>query len=402
MKKRKVALVYDWVDKWGGVERLLLVLHKMYPNAPIYTSFYNPETAPWAKGIKIKTSFMQDLPDFIKENRVLSLPFFPFAFRSFNFDKYDTVISISSAFAKGIKVKLKTKHIAIILTPPRFLWSHAKDDLPTSINQLIEVVAKTLRWLDFRAAQKPDVLLSISKHVKERVKKYYKRDSEVLYPPFDSVYWKKVKKQISSKKFPYFAKASRGWQPSFYFIPKKEYYLVVSRLESYKKIDLVLQLFNQSKQQLIIVGTGTQEKKLNKLAGPNIMFLRNLTDHEVAYLYTYAKALIMAQNEDFGYTSLEAQFFGCPVITYKNSGAAETIVYKKTGVLFDHQSIKSLSSAIETSKKIPYNVRHESDYLRGRSWHKTLATFKKKISQAVRKNSRRPINSSTYRTKTHS
>ena len=392
MKKRKVALVYDWVDKWGGVERLLLVLHKMYPNAPLYTSFYNRKAAPWAKGIRIKTSFMQDLPEFIKGNRVLSLPFFPFAFRSFDLSKYDTVISVSSALAKGISTEPKTKPIAIILTPPRFLWSHQKEYLRGSIKHLIEPLLSILKKMDFKVSQRPDKLFAISEHVQKRIKKYYKRDSEVLYPPFDFAYWKKIKKQNSTKKF----------KPSFYFIPKKEYFLVVSRLEKYKKIDLVIRKLNIIKKPLIIVGTGTEEKALKHIASDNILFLKNLTDSEVAYLYTYAKALIMPQNEDFGYTSLEAQFFGCPVISYKNSGAAETIIHKKTGVLFDHQSIKSLSRAIETSKKITYNVRHESDYLRGRSWHKTMATFKKKVSQAVRKNSGRPLNTSAYSTKANS
>ena len=161
MKKRKVALVYDWVDKWGGVERLLLILHKMYPNAPLYTSFYNRKAAPWVKGIKVKTSFMQDLPDFIKKNRVLSLPFFPFAFRSFNFDKYDTVITITSSFAKFIKVKPSTKHICILLTPTRFLWSHQNEYLPSSIKHLIEPLMPKLKKWDFSTAQKPYFIFSI-------------------------------------------------------------------------------------------------------------------------------------------------------------------------------------------------------------------------------------------------
>lgn len=392
MKKRNVALVYDWVDKWGGVERLLLVLHRMYPNAPLYTSFYNRKTATWAKGIKIKTSFMQNLPEFVKSDRVLSLPFFPFAFSSFDFSKYDTVISVTSSFAKFIKVKPSSKHICILLTPTRFLWSHQNDYFPSSIKDLMAPLMTRLKKWDFEAAQRPDKLFAISKHVQGRVQKYYRRETELLYPPFDSNYWKKINRTIQSKNF----------RPKLYFIPKNEYFLVVSRLEQYKKIDLVINTFNKSKLPLIIVGAGSKEESLKRIASGNILFLKNLTDSEVAYIYTYAKALIMAQNEDFGYTSLEAQFFGCPVISYKNSGVAETIANKKAGILFDYQSLNSLTSAIETSKKIPYNVRHESDYLRGWSWHKTMATFKKKVSQAVRENSRRSINTSTHSTKTHS
>lgn len=383
MKKQKIALVYDWVDKWGGVERLLLTLHELYPKAPLFTSFYNPKTALWAKKLKIKTSFMQSFPDFVKRSRVLSFLFFPTAFQSLDLSQYDTVISVSSAFAKGIKTTPRQKHISIVLTPPRYLWSQEKNYLTNSAVRVgLTPLVRLLRRWDFTIAQKPDVLFSISDRVRHRVKKYYHRDSEVLYPPFNTAYWSKIKTQISSKKY----------RPSVYFIPKNEYYLVVCRLERYKKIDLVIRAFDRTKEQLIIVGTGSQENSLKKFVNKeklqNVMFFKNLSDDEVAYLYAYAKALIMPQDEDFGYTSLEAQYFGCPVISYKNSGAAETIAHKKTGILFDKQSINSLSNAIERSKSIPYNDRHESDYLRGRSWHKTMATFKKKISQAVRKNHR--------------
>jgi len=409
MKKRKVALVYDWVDKWGGVERLLLVLHKMYPNAQLYTSFYNRKTATWAKDIRVKTSFMQDLPEFVKKNRVLSLPFFPFAFRSFDFSSYDTVISVTSSFAKFIQTKPSTdstsspqaNHICILLTPTRFLWSHQKEYFPhvTIIRMMVTPMLFLLRWWDKKAAQSPDILFSISEHVQKRVKKYYERESEVLYPPFNYESWNKVKSKVKSQK----SKVRVKIQNTFPLdIQNTSYYLVVSRLEPYKKIELVFRLFNQSKQPLIVVGSGTQEKKLKNMASENILVFKNLSEVELGYLYKHAQALIMPQNEDFGYISLEAQFFGCPVVSYKNSGAAETIINKKTGILFNQQSIKSLSNAIERLKYIPYNERHESDYLRGRSWHKTLATFKKKISQAVRKNSGRSLNSSAHRTKTHS
>ena len=127
MKKQKIALVYDWVDKWGGVERLLLTLHELYPKAPLYTSFYDPKTALWAKRFKIKTSFMQSFPDFVKRSRVLSFLFFPLAFQSLDLSQYDTVISVSSAFAKGIKTTPRQKHISIVLTPPRYLWSQVED-----------------------------------------------------------------------------------------------------------------------------------------------------------------------------------------------------------------------------------------------------------------------------------
>jgi len=258
-----------------------------------------------------------------------------------------------------------------------------------------------LRWWDEHATQGPDVIFSISEHVQKRVKKYYKRDSELLYPPFNYEYWKNIKLRITNYELR--KKPVIKIQNSFPLdIKNTSYYLVVSRLEPYKKIELVVRLFSQSKQFLIVVGTGTQEKKLKNLASENILFFKNLSDVELGYLYKHAQALIMPQDEDFGYTAVEAQFFKCPVISYKNSGVAETIVNKKTGILFNQQSVKSLSNAIERSKRITYNDRHESDYLRRGGWNTTVATFKKKVSQAVRKNSGRTINSSAHRTKTHS
>lgn len=389
MKKQRIAIVYDWVDKFGGVERLLLVLHRMYPNAPLYTSFYNKRSARWAKKIKVRTSFMQRLPGFITKSRAFSLLFFPIAFWSLDLSKYDAIISVSSAFAKRVRTTKKQNHIAIILTPPRYLWSQQKSYLPiVFVRSIVLPLLAVLRQIDISSAQQPKILFSISERVRQRVKKFYQRDSELLYPPFDVKHWRSIKDAVKKLRLP---------SPPLYFIPSTPFYLVVSRLEPYKNIELVLEAFKQLNWMLVVVGTGTQERKLKRMASENVLFFKHLNDVQLGYLYTHARALIMPQDEDFGYTSLEAQFFECPVISYKNSGAAETILPSKTGVLFEKQSVSSLTNAIERSNRMTYNDRHESDYLRGRSWNTTLATFKKKISQTVRNHHRKPINPSAHR-----
>jgi len=348
---KKIAIVYDWIDKWGGVERVLLTLHEMFSEADFYTSYFDQETASWAKDLKIKMSFLQKFPGFIKKNRILSFPFYPFAFESFDFSNYDLVISVTSSFAKSIITKPGTRHLCYLLTPTRYLWSHQKDYLR---NQLVGYLlggylALVKKW-DWVAGQRPDKIISISETVKKRCLKYYKRESEVIYPGFDINYWKNIKDQISKiKETDQISKILRN----------KKYFLVISRLEPYKKIDLVVKVFNKLKDVLVIVGEGTEEKKLKKMAGKNIIFLSKLSDEELGSLYLNAQALIMSQEEDFGYVSLEAQFFGCPVIAYKKGGALETVIDGKTGIFFANQNERSLRKAIERFNKIRYNLKNK-------------------------------------------
>lgn len=348
---KKIAIVYDWIDKWGGVERVLLQLHEMFPEAIFYTSYFDQETASWAKDLNIKTSFLQRFPSFIKKSRILSFPFYPFIFESFDFSQYDLVISVTSSFAKSIITKPGTRHLCYLLTPPRYLWSHQKDYLR---NQLVDYLlggylALVKKW-DYVAAQRPDKIISISEIVKKRCLRYYQRESEVIYPGFDTNYWKNIKNQISKiKETDQISKILRN----------KKYFLVISRLEPYKKVDLVVKVFNKLKENLVIVGEGTEEKKLKRMAGKNVIFLSKLTDEELGYLYSNAQALIMPQEEDFGYVSLEAQFFGCPVIAYKKGGALETVIDGKTGIFFANQNERSLRKAIERFNKIKYNLKNK-------------------------------------------
>ncbi|MCX6706351.1 MAG: glycosyltransferase family 4 protein, partial [Candidatus Woesebacteria bacterium] len=208
----KIALVYDRVNKWGGAERVLLTLHEMFPDAPLYTSVYDEASTSWAKVFpKIYTSFLQRIP-FAKSNHELFGWLMPLAFETFNFDMYDLVISITSEAAKGIITKPKTKHICYCLTPTRYLWSHY--DLYFK-NKLFRFISKPfinyLRNWDKVAAQRPDQIIAISTEVKNRIKKYYNRDAEVIFPPV-SLHHKK------------------------YLSKNHAYYLIVSRLVPYKRV----------------------------------------------------------------------------------------------------------------------------------------------------------------------
>lgn len=346
---KKIAIVYDWFDKWGGVERVLLTLHQMFPQAVFYTSYFNRKQAAWAKNFNIKTSFIDKLPPFIKTNRILSLPFYPYAFEAFNFSNYDLVISVTSSFAKSIITKPKTIHISYLLTPTRYLWLYPELYFKNRLfKKLISPYLDKLRQWDFISGQRPDYIISISKTAAYRCQKYYQRSSEVIYPPFDMKYWKKIKSEIRNPKSEINSKF-KTLNPKFF--------LIVSRLEPYKKVDLVVQSFNRLNDRLIIVGKGSQLRILTRQASKNILFFQDLTDQKLGWLYQNAQALIMPQEEDFGYTSLEAQFFGCPVIAFRKGGATETVIEGKTGLFFKEQTINSLLTAVKKFHTMSYILK---------------------------------------------
>jgi glycosyltransferase involved in cell wall biosynthesis len=345
LNHKKIAIVYDWLDKWGGVERVLLSFHKIMPEAVFYTSYYDRRQASWAKGLTVRTSLINRFPKIIKSNRLLSLFFYPYAFESFDLSGYDLVISVTSSFAKSVITKPGTKHLCYLLTPTRYFWGQVTDYLPGHLTRLlVSPVLNNFRKWDLIASQRPDKILSISKTVADRCRKYYGRLSEVIYPPFDIDYWQNIKKM--GKTAPVF---------------NKKYYLVVSRLEAYKKIELVVKVFNQRPDlNLIVIGQGSLQEKLKKMALPNIRFLSDLTDVQLSGYYEQAEALIMPQEEDFGYTAVEAQYFGCPVIACRKGAVKEIISENKTGILFDDQKEVCLAKTLERYKLMSYNLKHQS------------------------------------------
>ena len=331
----KVAIVYDRVNKWGGAERVLLVLHEMFPDAPLYTSVYSPSNAPWARIYpEVIPSFIQKIP--LAKDRHEHFPYLmPIAFESFDFSDFDLVVSVTSEAAKGIITKPSTKHICYCLTPTRYLWSGYGDYFKYSpIKYISYPIISYLRYWDKIAAQRPDIMVSISTEVQKRIDKYYSRDSVVIYPPVDTEKFTTGDMRLAKKK------------PSCQ-LSATNYYLVVSRLVPYKKVDLVIDAFNELGYPLVVVGKGWDEKKLKKMALSNVAFTGYLTDEELAGYYQRARAFVFPQEEDFGLVAVEAQAAGCPVIAYKKGGALDTVVDGKTGVFFEEQNRSSLIDAIK-------------------------------------------------------
>ena len=330
LKDPKIAIVCDWLTNRGGAERVIYAIHQMFPDAPIYTTLFNKNLHEF-KNAKIITSYLQKIP-FASKRHQFFLPLMPQIFESFNLDEYDIVISSSHACAKGIITKPKTLHVCYCHSPMRYVWDNAKTYIKEyEMNPILKFIAKPflhrIRLWDKLAAARPDHYISNSEFIKEKIKKFYKRDSEVIHPPVDT-----QKFQISNE--------------------PKTYYLAIGRLTPYKKFSLLLDVFNGLNEKLIIVGKGVEYKKLKSMASKNIEFLGHVSESELANLYANAKALIFPQEEDFGITPLEAMASGTPVIAYKAGGALETVIPGVTGIFFDKQDPISIEAAIYKFEKM--------------------------------------------------
>lgn len=360
----RLALVYDRINKVGGAERILVTLHKIWPEAPLFTSVYNPQTTPWAKDFKVIPSFLQKIPG-AKTHHEWFLPFMPFAFESFDFSDFDVVISITPAEAKGIITSPKTLHICYCLTPIRYLWSGKKEYEKGLSGLGIKFFGPHLRQWDFTASKRPDIIWAISKTVQKRIKKYYRRESEVIYPPSPRLW--------------------RTSPPANYQLLATNYYLIVSRLVSYKRIDLAVKAFNKLGKNLIIVGKGVERNNLEKIANKNIKFIDYLTDKELTGYYKSCQALVFPGEEDFGLTALEAQSFGKPVIGFRKGGLTETVIHNKTGWLFKKQTVDSLLGAILGLERKKFSGKDCKAQASKFSEKKFIKKFKNKVETAWQK-----------------
>ncbi|MCL4338871.1 glycosyltransferase [Patescibacteria group bacterium] len=361
----KIALIYDKVNKFGGAERVLLSLHQVWPNAPLYTAVYDKKKAKWADAFEVKTSFLDRLP-FSSSKHELFPVLTAYAFESFNFDKFDVVISVSSADAKSIITKPQTLHICYCLTPTRYLWSGYDDYLKEpgmgTFNPVARFVMKVTspsfrRW-DYIASQRPDKYIAISKAVANRIKKYYGKESEIIFPPVKTDIFR-IEKKIKDK---------------------GDYFLIVSRLVPYKGIDYAIRVFNQLGWKLKIIGDGIDEKRLKNIAGKNIDFISsNLTDEKLCCYYQKSIALIFPGEEDFGLTSVEAQACGKPVVGLNAGGLAETVIPGLTGELYDHKDERNLISALSRFSQKKYLP----SYCRENALRFSQSVFKENIKKKV-------------------
>ncbi|MBI5613813.1 glycosyltransferase [Candidatus Gottesmanbacteria bacterium] len=328
----KVAIVYDRMNKVGGAERILVNLHAIFPDAPFYTSVFDPSGAAWSAGFRVIPSFLQKI-SFARKNHEFFPWVTPLAFENFSFNSFDVVISVTSAEAKSVITKPETLHICYCLTPTRYLWSGVKEyathsssgGLARIASWFLRVFLRSLRMWDKRASFRPDAWIAISALVKKRIESYYsKHVFSIVYPPVDDMFFQ-----------------------SPLPMAKGEYFLIVSRLVSYKRIDIVIKACNVLRKKLIVVGDGREKRYLKKLAGRTVQFIdRYLTDVELLSYYRACSAFLFAGVEDFGLVAAEAQAVGKPVIAYSKSGISEIIDDRKTGILFHEQSVQSLVDAM--------------------------------------------------------
>jgi len=336
----RVALVHDFLTQLGGAERLLEVFHEIFPEAPVFTLVYDEQsTNSKFKGWDIRPSYLQNFTKLI--NYKWLLPLMPRAIESFDLTGFDLVLSDSSAFAKGIRVRKPAVHVCYCHTPTRYLWQEPREyvatqRIPFFLKPLVNIyLMKTLKRWDFKAAQGPGTLIANSEEVRGRINKYYARDSVVLHPPVDSNFF----------------------QPS---IKKESYFLAASRLEPYKRVDLVVDTFNELGLPLKVAGAGSSLKKLKSHAAENIEFLGRVSDEELRDLYSGARAFIFPALEDAGVMVLESLACGTPVIAYNKGGAVEFIQDSVNGVLFEEQSVLSLKNALAKFE----GLRFSADSLR--------------------------------------
>ena len=337
-----IALVHDWLTNHAGGERVLLEMSNLFPKAPIFTSVYDPKGAAPFKDKDIRPSFLQKFP-LLKSKRELLVPLTPFAFEQINLSKYELILSSCSMASKGVLSKPGAIQICYCHTPSRYLWEPEVDSRAKSgfFSGLRQRTAHKMRIWDRIAADRVDYFLANSKYVAARIKKYYQRDSIVVYPPVDVDAYKPGKKS-----------------------EVKDYFLFVSRLVRYKKCDLVIDAFNDLGLPLKIIGQGPDKKYLQQKAKSNIEFLGYLSDDEIKKYYSFAKAFVFAAEEDFGIVPVEAMACGRPVIAFSGGGVKESVVDGVTGVLFDEQTPQCLINTIknfDSEKFDPVKIRNQAE-----------------------------------------
>jgi len=338
----KVALVHDFLTDWGGAEKVLEVLAEMFPRAPIYTLLYDEEKMRGRfTDRKIYTSFLQKFPRFWRKRKKYLLPFLPISPETFDLRDFDVVISSSGAWSKGIVTRLNTIHIAYLHSPMRFAWDY-NERYWRSISKKPGILGRAclnyLRLWDFQAAKRPDYLIANSFYTAERIAKYYRRKSVVIYPPAGIKFFQDSIHQSTDK-----SKISKNVN---FQSPISNYFLIVSRLSPYKRIDLAVEAFNKLELPLLVIGTGEQEKYLKKIAGKTVRILGWQDPEKLEQYYVNARALVFPAEDDFGLVMVEAMSKGVPVIAYGKGGAREIVREGITGEFFHAQTVEVLADGV--------------------------------------------------------
>jgi len=330
----RIALVHDWLNQIGGAEDVLGSLVEMYPGAPVYTSMYAPELMPPAyRAWDIRVTWMNRLPG-IHRHQQPYLPLYPLAFQGLDLRGYDLILSNKSGFCHGVRVPPGARHICYCLTPTRYVWNLGdycqRERLPAIAHVLLPPVIALLRQWDYAAAQRVHHFIAISTEIQARIKRFYGRESVVIPPPVDT----------------------SGIRPA----PKHEdYFLILSRLIPYKRIDLAIAAFNELELPLVIAGDGRDRAKLQAIAKSNITFLGRVDDARRAELMACCRAFIFPGLEDFGIAPVQAQAAGRPVIAFAGGGALDTVMDSVTGLLFREATVQSLMDAVRRFDDAHFN-----------------------------------------------
>ena len=341
----KVALVHDYLNQMGGAERVLIAFHEMFPNAPIYTSIYDPQRVdPAFRSMDIRTSFMQKFPGVTKHHQPY-LPFYPIAMEKLDLRGYDLVLSSSSAFAKGVITRPETVHICYCHTPMRWCWNYdeyvEREQLGKIARSILPFLITNLRIWDQASAARVDHFIANSPIVAERIRKYYRRDAIYIPPPVDA------------SRFPF----DPTLQPD-------DYFLILSRLIPYKRIDLAIEACNQLQLPLAIIGGGRDLERLKRLAGPTIRFLGRLPDEQVVHYYTHCRAFIFP------------------------GGALASVIDGVTGIFFHEQTVDSLASALATFNNHTFNSgvihNHALEFDTPRFQRRILQFIEAKVTNPIR------------------
>jgi glycosyltransferase involved in cell wall biosynthesis len=354
----KVALVHDHLLQAGGAERVVEVLHGMFPDAPIFTAMADRSILwPGLRDADIRTSWMQHLPG-VKQAHRAFFPFFPAAIESFDLREYDLVISSSFAFAKGAVTRPDAHHVCYCHTPMRFAWSYdsyvEREDFGPIVRQLLPPLVRRVKEWDVRTANRPTTYIANSTVVAHRIRRCYGRPARVVHPP------------VSLDRY------APGQEDG-------DYYLIVSRLVPYKRIDLAIAAFNALSRRLVIVGDGPARRSLQRLAGPTIEFTGRIPDADVARHYAACMGLVFPGEEDFGIAPLEANASGRPVVAYRAGGALDTVRDGRSGVFFDEPTVSSLCEAVRRCDALPW----DRQTLRRHAGAFTEAVFRRRFMETV-------------------
>ncbi|HEX7530470.1 MAG TPA: glycosyltransferase [Pyrinomonadaceae bacterium] len=339
----KIALVHDYFVQMGGAERVAEAMHDSFPSAPVYTTVALPKFLPGSlRTADIRTSPMQHLPSIERRFRHYFM-LYPFAVENFDLSEYDLIFSSSSGYAKGVRRRRNAVHVCYCHTPMRWVWRYddyvAREGFGGTVRAALPSLLWGLRKWDLRASRQPNYYIANSRLVAQRIKKIYGREAFVIPPPID-VHRFEMANEVG------------------------DYYLVLSRLMPYKRIDLAIEACKRANRRLIVIGDGPDRERLEKLADDRIEFLGRQPDSIVNYYAARCRALLFPGEEDFGMAPLEVNAAGRPVIAFRGGGAIETVVEGVTGVFFDQQNSLSLAQAIEEFEGLKWrqeDLRHHAE-----------------------------------------